>query len=350
MRRSLAACMAHPLAALRTSIPEEDPTVSRRRFLQAMPAALTACALPAWAQSSAKTLKLVVPFPPGGLADLFARILSAPLGELLGETVVVENRTGAGGLVGAQSVLRAPPDGQTLIVHVSSSAVYTALVRRPQPYDPVTAFEPIALLGVQPLVVAVGPSVKATTMAEFVDAARREPGKLSYATAGVGSISHVVGEMLKQRAGNLSVTHVPYRGSPPAIADVVAGRADYLVESMSSVMPFVRDGRLRVLSVLAEKPSEFLPDAPTSRAQGLDVVGSTYGLLSASPGTAPERVARIADAVRNILARPDTAAQFRKVSIEITPNVGPKEAREFLQAEVARIAPVVKAANIVATD
>lgn len=324
---------------------------SRRRFLKVVPATLAAGAMPgAWAQAPAKTLRLVVPFPPGGLADLFARILSGPLGETLGETVVVENRTGAGGLVGAQAVLRAPPDGQTLIVHVSSSAVYTALVRNPQPYDPVTAFEPIALLGIQPLVIAVGPSVKAATMAEFIESARREPGKLSYATAGIGSISHVVGEMLKQRAGNLQVTHVPYRGSPPAIADVVAGRADYLVESMSSVMAFHRDGRLRILSVLADKPSEFLPGIATSRAQGLDVVGSTYGLLSASPGTSAERVTRLGEAVRAILARPETAAQFRKVSIEITPNHGPKETREFLQAEVARIAPVIKAANIVATD
>ena len=324
--------------------------MSRRRFLKALPAAIAACAAPAWAQQAAKTLRLVVAFPPGGIADLFARILSGPLGELLGETVVVENRTGAGGLVGAQAVLRSPPDGQTLIVHVSSSAVYTALVRRPPPYDPVTAFEPIALLGIQPLVIAVGPTVKATTMAEFLEQLRREPGKLSYATAGVGSISHVVGEMLKQRAGNLSVTHVPYRGSPPAIADVVAGRADYLVETITSVLPFARDGRVRLLSVLAEKPNPFVPDVPSIRATGLEVYGSTYGLLSAPAGTPAERVNRLAGAVREILARPEVAAQFQKVAIEVTPGAGPKEAREFLRAEVARLVPVIQAANIVASD
>lgn len=321
--------------------------MSRRRFVQAL---LAACALPAWAQSGAKTLKLVVPFPPGGIADLFARVLSGPLGESLGETIVVENRTGAGGLVGAQSVLRAPADGQTLIVHVSSSAVYTALVRRPPPYDPVTAFDPIALLGIQPLVIATGPSVKSTSIAELLELARREPGKLSYATAGIGSISHVVGEMLKQRAGNLAVTHVPYRGSPPAIADVVAGRADYLVETISSVLPFHRDGRLRLLAVLAERPNPFIPEVPTIRASGLDVFGSTYGLLSAPQGTPAERIQRLAMAVREALARPDVAAQFQKVAIELTPGAGPREAREFLQSEVARIAPVIKAANIVATD
>ena len=321
--------------------------MSRRRFLHAL---LAACAAPAWAQSAAKTLKLVVPFPPGGIADLFARVLSGPLGEALGETVVVENRTGAGGLVGAQSVLRATADGQTLIVHVSSSAVYTALVRRPPAYDPVTAFDPIALLGIQPLVIAIGPSIKAASMAEFLELARREPGRLSYATAGIGSISHVVGEMLKQRAGNLAVTHVPYRGSPPAIADVVAGRADYLVETISSVLPFHRDGRLRLLAVLAERQNPFIPEVPTIRASGLDVFGSTYGLLSAPQGTPAERVQRLATAVREALGRPEVAAQFQKVAIELTPGVGPREAREFLQAEVARIAPVIKAGNIVATD
>ncbi len=321
--------------------------MSRRSFLtRASGLALAGMGGNALGQADSRTIKLIVPFPPGGHADFTARLISGPLGEALGETVVVENKTGAGGLIGAQAALQPPFDGRTLIMHVSSSAVLVAITRDPMPFDPLTAFEPIAMIGSQPLALAVGPSVKAQTVREFVDDAKRRPGKLSRGSSGLGSAAHIGGEYFNMQAGNIEIAHVPYRGGGPVMNDLAGGTVDCAVEALSVMLPFHRQGRIRLLAVLAEKRSELAPEVPTAREAGIDAVVPAYALLAAPSGMPRERFAKIAAATQEVMKRPDVLDGLKRASIEPHPGFGPDQTRRFIAEEVETLTRVVKRAKI----
>jgi len=311
-------------------------------------AAIAAAAGAARAQTSEGPLKIVIPFPPGGHPDLVARVLSVPLAQLLEHPVVVENRAGAGGLIGAQAVLQSKRDGNTMIMNTASSAVFVALTRDPMPFNPVSAFSPVAMLGSQPLALAVGPSSSARSLAEFVAEAKRSGGAFSYGSSGVGSLTHVIAEYFKQQAGHLDIQHIPYKGSVAAVTDLAAGRLQVVIDTLSTMRPFVRDARIRQLAVFSERPNDAAPGVPTARQQGVDVVAQAYNIFAFPAGVPRKRYDQVLSAVQAIVKRSDFQATLMNALITIDPNFGPKECDDFIANEVAIFAPIVKSARIIA--
>ena len=290
-------------------------------------------------------IRRVVPFAAGGPTDVFARVFAVPFGRELGVPVVVDNRAGGGGIVGAQEVIRARPDGQTLIFHASSSAVVGAITRRVRPYDPVADFAPVSLLGVVPSTLAVGRDVPARTLGELVALLRASPGRYSYGSAGVGSLPHLASERFLAAAG-VRAEHVPYRGSAPAIADTVAGNVVFSIDTFATMLSLHREGLLRILGVFGRERSGAAPDVPTAAEAGVDVESRTFNLVSAPARTPPERLARLGAAAQAVMARPEFLAALAAQGIDPTPGYGPERTQDFIATETARLLPVVRAANI----
>jgi tripartite-type tricarboxylate transporter receptor subunit TctC len=242
----------------------------RRQFLHlaASSAALPAVSRVAWAQAyPSRPIHLVVPFPPGGPTDIVARPLAQMLGDALKTTIIIDNRGGAGGSVGAEAVARATPDGYTLLMatvgtHAINPALYSKL-----PYDAVRDFTPIALVGSAPVAIVVNPSLAASDLASLVTQAKRTPGTLNYGSAGNGTPGHLTGEMFKAAAG-IDVRHVPYKGSAPAVVDLLAGQIQMMFDPLQSVVSFVGAGKLRAIAVSSAARSPVLPNVPTIAESG----------------------------------------------------------------------------------
>lgn len=319
----------------------------RRDFLaSSLTAASTVGFGSAFAQGSGTPLKIIVPFPPGGHPDLVARLLSVPLGQLLDQPVVVENRAGAGGLIGAQAVLQSKPDGNTMIMNTASTAVFVTLTRDPMPYDPLTAFMPVAMLGAQPLALAVNSGSPAKTLTEIIGQARKANGAFSYGSSGVGSLTHVIFEYFKQKAGGLDVQHVPYKGSLAAVTDLAGGRVEMVIDTLSTMQPFVRDGRIRQLALFSDKPHEAAPGIPTARSQGVDLVAQAFNILAFPAGTPPARFEKVSTAVQSAIRRPEFQSALSKAFMSFDPDFGPKECADFLANEVAVYTKVIRSAGI----
>jgi tripartite-type tricarboxylate transporter receptor subunit TctC len=274
-----------------------------RRHL--MPAGLGLAAAPARAQTDAATyparpIRMIVPFAAGGAADLVARVIAQGMSEDLGQPVVVENRGGSGGVIGTEAVLQAPADGYTIAFHSMSSAVLNAGLYRNLSFDIRRAFVPVSLVGTVPNIIVVNPRVPAHTLAELIALLKREPGRRTYASSGAGTIVHLSAHLLAQMAGAEAV-HVPYRGSGPAMNDLIAGTVDFMVDTLPSVIPFVRSGQLRALAVTTRERSAALPEVPTAAEAGLPgyETYNWHGVFAAAPTPAPvitrlERAARAA--------------------------------------------------------
>jgi len=257
-----------------------------------------------------KQIRIVVPFPAGGPTDIVARPLAQMLGEALQTVVVIDNRGGAGGSIGADAVAKASPDGQSLLMAtVGTHAINPALYKR-LPYDAVRDFTPISLVAVAPVGIVVHPGLPVGTLAELVALARAKPGKLNYGSAGSGTPGHLTGEMFKARAG-LAIQHVPYKGSAPAVTDLIAGQIDMMFDPLQSVLANVHAGKLRALAVSSKARSPVLPKVPTIAESGYDGFESTawWGVfaphhmdaaLAAPLATAVERIVR-SDALRSRL-------------------------------------------------
>src|SRR4051812_21436784 len=213
------------------------------------------------AQYPNKPIRLIVPFPPGGSNDIVARMLATQLGEKLGQSVVIENKGGAGGVVGTELVAKAPPDGYTLLL-ISIAYAFGPSLYKTLPYDPETAFAPITILGRGPSALTVHPSVPANNVKELIALAKSKPGALNYASAGVGSFQHLSCALFVNQAG-IDVVHVPYKGGGPAMADVIGGQAQMVMPSLIQVVPHIKSGRLKVLGTSGAKRSAILPDVPT---------------------------------------------------------------------------------------
>ncbi len=321
---------------------------SRRPLLIA--AALSACTLmgtnPAAAQEFPnKQIRIVVPFSAGGIVDSIARTLGERLAARYGQPVIIENRTGAGGAIGTDFVAKAPADGYTLLLASPSHAVNPSL-QKGISWDPVRDFRAVAGIGIAANVIVVSPSVPARTMAEFMELAKKSNPPLTFASAGVGTSNHLSGELLAQEAG-IKLTHVPYRGQPDALSDVLAGRVTMMPLTPSLAMPHVRDGKLRALAVTTAKRASGLPDLPTvaeSAALPNYQVGTWFGLLA--PAKTPDDVRnKLATDVAAILANAEVRARLVGLGIEVVPQTG-AEFDAFVVAETARWSRVIKQAGI----
>jgi tripartite-type tricarboxylate transporter receptor subunit TctC len=289
----------------------------------------------------ARPVRVVVPFAAGGIIDVVARILAEPMTRQLGQPVVVENLPGAGATIGAHTVARAAPDGYTLLLSGAAHAVMAALYPD-LGFDPLADFAPIALLGNQPFVAAVHPSVPAQDVAGLLAWLRARKGEANFATTGIGAASHLAGELLKRLAG-VAFTTVTYRGTPQAVTDLVAGRADLMIDSQTLLAPLARDGRVRALAVTTPARSRLLPDLPTLAEAGVaGYAASSWQSLQAPAGTPPAILERLSRAASAALAEPAVQQRYADAGLEPLEG-GPAEAARFLRAEAAKWGPILHA-------
>jgi tripartite-type tricarboxylate transporter receptor subunit TctC len=317
--------------------------MDRRSFLAAGAAALPTVS--GWAQAYPDhAVRVIVPWPPGGNADVTIRPVLNRMAQLLGQPVVVENRAGATGNVGTALAARATPDGYTLLQLSSSTVLNTALTPE-KSYDLQRDFEPIGLVAATPMVLEVHPSVPAKTLSELIAYAKANPGKLSYASGGVGTTAHLLTELLKLRAG-LDITHIPYQGGAPAVADLMGGHVNLYFDVLPTAIPASRDGRVRVLGIAAAKRSPKLPDVPTFAEAGLaDMVASVWVALLAPRGTPAAIVARLNDATHRALADATVRQQLDTIGAEPTPGT-PEQLSALIRSEDEKWGEVVRRARI----
>jgi tripartite-type tricarboxylate transporter receptor subunit TctC len=270
----------------------------------------------AWAQSYPnKPVRLVVPFPAGGATDIFARVLSQKMGDKLGQSVVVENRPGAGGTIGADLAAKATPDGYTLLLATSSTHAIGPALNAKMPYDAARDFTPIAHVGNAPSIMLVPNGSPAKTLADWLKYARQSPGKLNYASSGNGTIVHLTTELFKAQTGAF-IVHIPYRGTALAIPDLISGKVDLMFDSLPTGLPHVREGRLRALAVTSAKRSALAPDLPTVAEAVPGFESNTWFGLYGPKGLAEETVLKISAAVNQTLLDADVKERLGKLGIE----------------------------------
>jgi tripartite-type tricarboxylate transporter receptor subunit TctC len=315
------------------------------RFAAAIFIAACAAASPSAAQDfPSRLVHLVVPQAAGGGTDTFARALGQKLSERWGQPVVIENRAGAGGVVGTDVVAKAPADGYTLLVTYEGSQAINQSLYEKLPFDSLKDFVPVATIAVTPFILIVGPKAQATTLKDFIAFARANPDRLSYASAGNGSVNHLLGEMLKSEAG-IRLVHVPYKGASSAIADVIGGHVDAAFASVPSVISSVQSNVVRALAVSSAKRIAIAPDIPTIAEAGFENfdVNPWWGLL-APAGLSPAIAKKISTDVTEILKTPDMVEVLAKQGA--TPLISPPEAfRDLLAKDIEKWRKVVKASG-----
>lgn len=290
--------------------------IRRHHFLRGLAAALAlGAAMPAALAQSSKPIRLVVPFPAGGATDLFARTLSQKMGERLGTSIVIDNKPGAGGSLGSDMAAKAAADGQTLLFTTTSTHSIGPAIGAKLPYDTVRDFTPIAHVGNAPSIMLVPNSSPAKTVKEWIEYAKKNPGKLNYASSGNGTIVQLTAELFKAQAG-VFVTHIPYKGTGLAIPDLVAGQLDVLFDSLPTGMPHVRDGRLRALAVTTLKRTPLAPDLPPVADTLPGFESSTWFGLYGPKGLPAEVVNRVNTAANQALSDPEVRAKLTTLGIE----------------------------------
>ena len=292
-----------------------------------------------------RLIRMVVPLGPGGPADTMARIVTQPLSPILGQTVIVENRAGAGGLIGSKSVAIAEPDGYTLLFGNISTLVVLPAVTRYKDYDPAKVFMPIAKVSQNYEVLVVRPDFPAKSVRELVAYAKANPGKLNFGSAGVGNATHLAAELFMLKTGTKMV-HVPYRGAAEAITGVMAGQVELFFGDIGGVLPLMREGRIRALAISSEKRSADVPDLPTMIESGVpDYVVLTFTGVAAPAGTPPEVVAKLNGAINTALTQPEVGAAYAKLGAEVRP-ASADDFAVFLAGERAKWDEVVSRSGI----
>ncbi len=292
-----------------------------------------------------KPVRFIVPYPPGGTSDILARTLGQKLGEALGQTILVENKPGANGNVGAEFVAKSPPDGYTFLLADIGAIAISPSVYPTLGYDPVKDFAPVTMVAYSPHILAVNPQVAANSVAELVALAKAKPGKLNYAASSTGSAPHLAGVEFAARAG-INWAYIPYKGGAQAITDVVGGQADVLFNGMLATYPQVKAGKLRILAISSAKRVAAIPDVPTVAESGFPgfETGSWQGIL-APPGTSREVVARLGGEVTKILQSADMKERLAAQGAEVYV-MPPDEFAAFIRREKDRWAKVVKDAGV----
>jgi tripartite-type tricarboxylate transporter receptor subunit TctC len=312
-------------------------------------AALAMTALVAWAPQAAladnfpsKPVTFVVPFPPGGPTDAMARTLAVALTESLGQSVIVENRAGAGGNIGADAVARSKPDGYTIMFGTSGPLAINKSLYSKISYDPATSFAPIIRVGYLPNVLVVHPSVKANTVQELIAQDKAQPRKLNYASSGNGASSHLAGVLFNEKAGT-TLQHVPYKGTGPALNDLLGGQVDMTFTDILTAMPYIKTGKVKLIGVATEKRSQALPQAPTIAEQGLPGydVSVFFGVV-APAGTPADRIAILNRGFRQALESDKVRTLFASQGLETSPDLTADGLARFIPAEVTKWQRVVQ--------
>lgn len=291
----------------------------------------------------AGTLRVVVPYPPAGATDIVSRVLAERLSQIWGNQIVIENKPGAGGNIGSDFVAKSAPDGNTMLV-VSVGLATNTYLYKSVPYDPMKDFLPVSLLVRLPNLLCVPPSHPAKTVQEFVAYARANPGKMSYASSGVGTTIHFSAELFNKMTG-AKMTHIPYKGSGPAKNDILAGRVDCMFDNITSILPLVQSGQLRGLGVTTLKSSPLFPDFPpiSDALPGFDV-SSWFGLFVPAK-TPPEIIARMNADVKTVLAEPAVRERLNKLGTEVVGS-SPEDLGALLRSEDAKWGPLIKELGI----
>jgi tripartite-type tricarboxylate transporter receptor subunit TctC len=308
-------------------------------------ACLAVCSAPAIAQYPTKPIRLIVPFPPGGSNDIVGRLIANELSGRLGQQMVVDNRGGAGGMIGTETAANARPDGYTLLVisvaYAYNPSIYKSLLR----FDPAKAFVPVSMLGTGPNALTVHPKLAAHSVKDLVALAKAKPGTLNYATAGIGSFQHLSSEMFRIMTG-VNIVHVPFKGGGPAMADVIAGNTQICIGSLLQVIPHIRSGRLKALATGGSKRVPALADVPTVAEAGVPgyEANNWWGIL-APAGTPGDIVKRLHTETQAVLASADIQKRFENEGAE-TVRISPVEFGKFIRTETVKWAKVVQAAKI----
>lgn len=329
-------------------MPKNTFLIRRKGLTVAVAAALLTVTASVLAQDNypVKPITIVVPYPPGGSNDVFARTIAKEMGEHLKQAVIVDNRPGASGNTGTAAVVRAPADGYTLVA-VSSSMTTNAAIQPKMPFDPVKDLAPVAMFAEGPFIVAVNNSFAAKTPTELIQIIRSQPGKFNYASSGTGSVNQFGTELLKAQAGNLFITHIPYRGMGPAVTDLISGQVQVLMASGPSLLPMVRAGRVRAVGITSPKVS---PIAPELTPMATAIPGYEYSLwwgLLAPAGTPAAVVNKLNAAVNQALSKTAIKSQFLTEGAEAKA-VTPAQFASVIARDVERWKKLAKQQNIVA--
>jgi len=305
--------------------------------------AFSLIAIPAAAQYPSRPIRIVVPFPPGGAADVMTRIVAQPLSETLGQPVVVDNRPGADGAIGAELLARSAPDGYTIMFGGNTSMLGVPTLRKNPPYDVITDFAPITLLGKIAFFLVVHPSVPAKTLSELIDYARANPGRLNYAT---GSVNEILAFAQLKSLANVDMVQVPYKGGAPAMPDLLGARVQLMFNTGSTVVPLVKEGRLRALATLLPARSSLLPNVPTIAEAGMPQLSVVvWAGLFAPAKTPKDIVERLSREVNVILQRPEIRGQFEKQGLEPGGST-PGELAAFLKQQLIDWSGAARAAGL----
>jgi tripartite-type tricarboxylate transporter receptor subunit TctC len=311
-----------------------------RRFLQtsllvvlAVLASAPASFLSAQSYPS-RPIRIIVTFPPGGSSDTLTRVLAQEMSESLGQPVVIENRTGAGGNIGVDAAAKSPPDGYTLLSSSSSLPLAGVLYSKLN-FDPLNDFAPIAMIGSSPMLVTVNPSVAAKTVPELVALAKQKPGEIAYASAGHGSMNHLAVELFKLQTG-IDVRHVPYRGNPLAAIDVISGHVPLFFDYLLTGLPHVKDGKLRALATTGARRTPALPDLPTVSEAGVPgFEASLWFAFFAPVGTPKEIVEKLTKSVQDALAKPKVKERLDSLGVEVDAQ-GPEKLAAVMKSDFAK--------------
>lgn len=291
-----------------------------------------------------RPVRLIVPYPAGGNADIVARIVANALQANLHEPFVVENKAGAGGIVGAMAVIQAAPDGYTLLFSANGPILFAPELAPQRPYEWDKVFAPVALVSLTPLVVVVNPRLPVQTFKEFVDYARKEGDKLTFAGGGLGTINHLFSEYMQDKL-KLKWTTVQYKGTTPAMADLMGGQVQFSIDQVSSAAPFIKQGAVRALGVTSEHRLSVLPDVPTLVELGYkDLIGNTFTAIMAPAGTPKDVVAKLHAALVEAAKDPKFREDIQRLGAEAT-IMTPEDTKAFLQRESATWTPIVRRLN-----
>ncbi|MFN4352024.1 MAG: Bug family tripartite tricarboxylate transporter substrate binding protein [Hylemonella sp.] len=314
----------------------------QRRFIATLAATLLALGTASASASDypSKPVTVIVPQAAGGSNDIVGRLIAQKLGETLPGAVVVENRPGAGGNIGTVYVAKAPKDGHTLLMTISSAQAINPAVYKNPGFDPVKDFTPLALVGSVPNVLVVNPAFPAKNLADFLKLVKANPGKYPYASAGNGTLNHLLGEMLNSTAG-VKLQHIPYKGVAPAMTDVIGGQVPMAFTSLPSVLQHLKAGRLVAIGVSSPNRSPVLPDVPAIGEQVPGYSGTLWVGLFAARGTPPEIEGRLQDAMKKVLAASDTQEKLQAQGVELA-NATPAQFAALLQEDITRWARIVK--------